>query len=103
MPWIQDDPKNPENNGLKPKLNGVVGGSIHGHETFILLDKETTLNVIFSCRMVFYVTMVTFQMIFLMNNFTNSIMEDGVLVKLYCGLQLVLRKTFSIDDTKYHI
>ena len=36
---------------------------------------ESTLNIVFSV-MVFYVTMVTFQMTILMNKFTTIVMDD---------------------------
>ena len=33
--WVRDDPKLSGNSGLVPKLNGVVGGSISGHENHL--------------------------------------------------------------------
>ena len=38
---VRDDPNPPNDNGEVPKLNGVVGGSIPGHETVSLLDRKT--------------------------------------------------------------
>ena len=37
---VQDDPKLPDDSGKVPKSNGMVGGSIPGHEIVSLLDEN---------------------------------------------------------------
>lgn len=42
LSMVQDDPKLLEDSGEVPRPNGVVGGSIPGHEVSSLLDGKTS-------------------------------------------------------------